>query len=375
MARHRFTLAATALGVGLTAVAVAAGTAGQATASEPSLAPAAAASASSAAAVESAAVSAASASSRSGSVKGLRILIVNDDSIQGQSASGSDGKGLYALRHALCAAGADVIAVGPWTVQSGMGGRITLTGPMTVQQVQPPAGYGTDCAGAPTGGRVFGVCAAAAPCVTATASTPASPSGSPSDAAIIALTKFIPDNYWPDGPDLVVSGINFGQNDAVTVYHSGTDSALVTAHRLGSPGIAFSEELTTTCLAGQGSCPEYTKAAAFATRLIGAVRKAHLITPKLALNVNYPHLEPGQRARRPELNVLGQCTAINFGPSGSVPAEGGTYSMGLVPSCKETTRNADTTALAHKHISIVPFDGDWTGKAPAGLRGLIRNLG
>ena len=58
----------------------------------------------------------------SNSVKGLRVLLTNDDSIQGRKAMGHDGLGLYQLRKALCAAGADVIVIGPWGRQSGKGG-------------------------------------------------------------------------------------------------------------------------------------------------------------------------------------------------------------------------------------------------------------
>ena len=80
-----------------------------------------------------------------GSLDGMKILLVNDDSVQGVSPIYQDGKGLYEMRKALCAAGADVIAVGPWAQQSGMSARLASPGsapvPMTVQAVTPPAAY------------------------------------------------------------------------------------------------------------------------------------------------------------------------------------------------------------------------------------------
>ncbi len=94
------------------------------------------------------------------SVKGLKILITNDDSVQGTKADGSDGAGLYELRKALCAGGADVIVVGPWGQQSGTGGRITTdraTG-LTISKPTVPEAYAGDCASAPSGGVVYGVC-------------------------------------------------------------------------------------------------------------------------------------------------------------------------------------------------------------------------
>src|SRR5689334_15168754 len=59
-------------------------------------------------------------------VAGLKVLITNDDSARGLDSSfGTDGKGLYELRKALCAAGADVLVVAPWSQQSGAGARMT----------------------------------------------------------------------------------------------------------------------------------------------------------------------------------------------------------------------------------------------------------
>ena len=58
-------------------------------------------------------------------VKGLKIMLTNDDSVQGVKADGSDGQGLYELRKALCAARRGRVVLGPWGQQSGQGGRIT----------------------------------------------------------------------------------------------------------------------------------------------------------------------------------------------------------------------------------------------------------
>lgn len=298
------------------------------------------------------------------SVSGMKILMFDDDSIQGVKPNGSDGLGLYRMRQALCKAGADVLVVGPWTVQSGQGSRLTLTGAATVQAVTPPAGFEADCGSAPAAGKVFGVCTTAAPCVAPEGTNPGSQSASPSDAANIALTKFIPDNYWKDGPDLVVSGINYGQNDAATVVSSGTVNAAFTAHRLGKPAISVSEEATLGCLTEAKDCPEYTRAADFTVNLINKLAAEKMITPSMFLNVNYPHLAPGEQAREPKLGVLGECSGLNFGPTGTVGRDGGTYKLTVVPACKNTTPNADAVALADKHISVVPLDGDWTDPAP-----------
>src|SRR5947208_2822143 len=56
-----------------------------------------------------------------GSLDGVKVLISYDDSMQAAHPSGSDGRGLYEMRRALCAAGADVVVVAPWGPQSGAG--------------------------------------------------------------------------------------------------------------------------------------------------------------------------------------------------------------------------------------------------------------
>lgn len=301
------------------------------------------------------------------SVAGMKVLIVNDDSIQAKNANGSDGKGLYELRKAMCAAGADVIVVGPWTVQSGMGGRLTLSGNFVVQPVTPPAGYADDCSNAPSGGDVFGLCTVPSSS-TATTCDATSASGSPSDAANVALTRFIPDNYWAKGPDIVLSGINYGQNEAVGVFHSGTTSAAVTANQLHVPSIAFSAKLGDTqeqlyaCALGTdlAQCPTYDGVAKFAVDLVGKLRGARLIDSDLLLNVNYPYLSPGERLGKPVINVLGYGSTLGGTFGGTVGTSGGAYTFSFNMGEPETRRNADTTALLNNNISIVPLSGDWT---------------
>lgn len=288
-------------------------------------------------------------------VAGLRVLLVNDDGVQARSPLGNDGKGLYELRKALCAAGADVVVVGPWGVQSGMGGRITTSGALTVAAAPVPAAYQGDCAGAPSAGKAFGVCAAAACEAT-------SPSASPSDAVLVAVQRFVPDNVWADGADVVLSGINWGANAGLGVFHSGTTSAAVTAHELGQPAVAFSEQLNTACFANPASCPPFAGHAAFAVDLLGKLRRARMFDEDLLLNVNYPHLAAGETIGKPVVNRLGVSADLSFGYSGTVGGTGGTYGVTLVPNPPETRRNADTTALNKNQISLVPLDGDWTAE-------------
>lgn len=73
--------------------------------------------------------------------------------------NGADGKGLYEVRRALCAAGADVVVIAPWANQSGAGTGSTTSGQLTVEQRNAlPPEYAHDCSGAPARGAVYGVC-------------------------------------------------------------------------------------------------------------------------------------------------------------------------------------------------------------------------
>lgn len=305
-------------------------------------------------------------------VKGLKIMLVNDDSVQGVEADGSDGAGLYELRKALCAAGADVLVVGPWGQQSGQSGRITTdrdTG-LTVTKVAPPAAYADDCAGAASTGAVYGVCHSNTACEAG------SPSGSPADAVKIGADVFLPATYWPKGPDLVLSGINWGQNAGSGVVHSGTTGAAVTAHELGLPAIAFSEEFDLIPCALQGvGCPEYTKGAAFAVKLIGKLRGAGQIKPSLLLNVNFPFVGDDEKAGKPSINVLGDGDMIAMGWGGTATKDGATYSLGFPTNRPSTNKNSDTAALIANKISIVPMDGDWSAKPSKQLTALVKALG
>ncbi|BDH56564.1 5'/3'-nucleotidase SurE [Tsukamurella sp. PLM1] len=88
---------------------------------------------------------------------GLKILLTNDDSIQASKPNNSDGLGLYELRRSLCAAGAQVVTIAPWAVQSGRGTAVTNSGTIRPGTVAPPAGHEGDCHGGPPS-QVVGLC-------------------------------------------------------------------------------------------------------------------------------------------------------------------------------------------------------------------------
>jgi len=305
---------------------------------------------------------------------GLRVLITNDDSAQGRDTRfGTDGRGLYELRRSMCEAGADVVVVAPWTQQSGASARAVAPGlqpvPLSVQPVTVPAAYAGDCADsdvARDGTGVFGVCVADGGC------TSTSTSGSPADAVNVAMTRFLSDNYWPEGPDLVLSGANFGHNVAGSANHSGTIGAAVTAMEYDTATIAVSAEAPKE-LAKLSLVP-FAAAGDFTAELVARLRTQGLLTPDLALNVNQPFLDAGETAGPPAMTVIGESNDIPMLLDGSVGVTGGTYYMGVGEPSAEPLPNADITALRANRVSITVLDGNWgASRANPKLEKLVRN--
>ena len=289
------------------------------------------------------------------SIEGMRILLTNDDSILNSRENGGDGKGLYEIRKALCEAGADVITIGPWGKQSGMGGRIATGGTLTLQEVTPTVDYVSDCSGALNQGIVFGLCEAEGICDSE------SKSGSPSDTVSLAITRFLPENYWPEGPELVVSGINWGPNPGLALIHSGTVHGAATAHEFGKPALALSEDIDLRCLDDVFYCPSFTEHASFAVELIKYLKSNELLeTSETLINVNYPAIHDDEVVKAPKMTVLGTGLLLaNVFTGDDASASGGSYGIDFVASTPESRTGADTTALQNNEISVTVMSGDW----------------
>ncbi len=84
----------------------------------------------------------------------------------------------------------------------------------------------------------------------------------------------------PRKPDLVVSGINRGENLGIVVYYSGTLGAAREAAMTGIPAIAVSM--------GGDAEADYAATAAAVREMIEQLRAKEMIKPGLFLNVNAP---------------------------------------------------------------------------------------
>lgn len=110
-------------------------------------------------------------------------------------------------------------------------------------------------------------------------------SGTPGDCVVIGIKKVLGRR-----PDLVASGINFGDNDSLQdILGSGTVAAALKASLMGVPAIAFSMEVREDLVFGIGDeQPDFREAALVAGELVHEVLESGMPRGINILNVNFP---------------------------------------------------------------------------------------
>jgi 5'-nucleotidase len=163
----------------------------------------------------------------------LTILVTNDD---GVSAPGINAtvQALTALPHTK------VTVVAPAANQSGTGAKVT-GGTLTVTDATTASGYPAKAV-----------------------------AGYPADTIIWAMD----DHGVPQRPDLVVSGINFGENIGPLASLSGTVGAAQTALARGIPALAVSQGVD------NGQQPNFSQGAKYLVAWVQAHRKALVAAKK-----------------------------------------------------------------------------------------------
>ncbi len=126
----------------------------------------------------------------------MRILLTNDD--------GVSAKGLEVLKEIALSLSDDVWTVAPAQEQSAASRGVSLHNPVFVRKL---------------GDKTFSV------------------SGTPTDCVIVALREIMLDNM----PDLVLSGVNRGQNIAEDIGFSGTVAGALQGMQMGIPSISLSQ--------------------------------------------------------------------------------------------------------------------------------------
>jgi 5'/3'-nucleotidase SurE len=251
--------------------------------------------------------------------KPLNIMLVNDDGYQAE--------GINTLYQGLVAAGHHVTLVAPKQEQSGRGTSINtdrILRPMEVVNYAPNQWY------------VDGT-----PIVT-------------SIAGIDAILK-------SQKPDLVISGINQGENLGNTATSSGTVSAAVAAIQRGVPAIAVSAgiKLSEQAQGFPSTRQTYEVATQYVVDLIAqlqATQGSDSILPQgVGLNINVPTVDQRLGTAFTEFDSA-TSLAIGFG---SLPTGG----QGLTIAVNQPSANPKPTSegeqfLAGK-ITVTPFDGNW----------------
>src|ERR687890_14169 len=126
----------------------------------------------------------------------MRVLVTNDDGIH--------APGLKVAEAIAASLSDDVWVVAPETDQSGVAHSLSLNDPLRLREISP---------------RHFAV------------------KGTPTDCVIMAVRHVMADAR----PDLVLSGVNRGQNVAEDVSYSGTVAGAIEGTILGVPSIALSQ--------------------------------------------------------------------------------------------------------------------------------------
>jgi 5'-nucleotidase len=232
----------------------------------------------------------------------MKILISNDD--------GYLAPGIVALANALREI-AEIIVVAPDSNRSGASNALTLDRPLSVQRAD--------------NGFYF-------------------VNGTPSDCVHIALTALMSEK-----PDLVVSGINNGQNMGDDTLYSGTVAAATEAYLFGVPAIAFSQ-------VEKGW--RYLDDAARVAREIVQRDFSSMPRPFL-LNVNIPNLAysdlGGMRGARLGKRHMSEPVIQAQDPAGRT-----IYWIGPVGAIKDAGEGTDFAVTAQGFVSVTPLQIDIT---------------
>jgi len=236
---------------------------------------------------------------------GIKILLTNDD--------GYDAPGLAALAARLSALGTVTVAA-PSKNESGASHTITMNRPIGVETTEK--------------------------------------NGIPwyiIDASPATCLRLAIESLLPQKPDIVVSGLNAGDNTGVITYYSATVACAREAAFVGVSAISAHLE--------KGKTMDYQAAADFIADLIQELEKKEF-KPIAFLNVNFPALPKekikGVRLTRQDIRASLELYEKKSGADGKIV---------YVPSFKRLeagSEDTDVWALENGYISITPFQIDQT---------------
>jgi 5'-nucleotidase len=175
--------------------------------------------------------------------------------------------------------------------------------------------------------------------------------GTPATVARIAITALLAE----DPPDLVVSGINRGENDGLGAWTSGTVAVAREAAYYGIPAMAVSLQLNWA-----DPQPDFEGAAHLAKPVIDAVR-AEGLPEGVYLNVNVPIDTKAVRGYRVVRMGLDRSAEARYVPVRE-DEDGTRWYMSRWQPPRETEPGRDSHALAGGWVTIVPLGLDQTAE-------------
>ncbi|MEO8286376.1 MAG: 5'/3'-nucleotidase SurE [Chloroflexota bacterium] len=237
----------------------------------------------------------------------MRILLTNDDGI--------DSPGLKALGDALAPLH-EVAVIGPDRNWSISGHNRTMDRPLRVSEKQLGEGY-----------KAYQT------------------DGAPADCVALAVLGFL-----PEVPELVISGINHGNNLGDDITYSGTVAAAMEGIISGIPSIAVSMDTHPIW--------PVDVAAAFIVRLVDQITKRG-IEKDILLNVNVPNL-PYDQIRGVQITRLGKRIYEDALIKRVDPRGREYYWLGGNSIRSERSEGADVAAIEDGYVSITPIHLDLT---------------
>jgi 5'-nucleotidase len=239
----------------------------------------------------------------------MKILVTNDDGIH--------APGLEVAERIARKLSDEVWVVAPETDQSGVAHALTLSDPIRMRQA---------------GERRFAV------------------RGTPTDCVIMGFKVVLGEK-----PDLVISGVNRGQNLADDVLYSGTVAGAIEGTLLGIPSVALSQAYGRDTL----DDPPWDTAEAHAPGIISRLIEQGF-GEGLLFNINFPNCRPEEAGAavlaRQGRRVPDWLKVEKRNDGRGYPY----YWIGFQRSKMEPEEGTDLHAIAHGRISVTPLSLDYT---------------
>jgi 5'-nucleotidase len=241
----------------------------------------------------------------------MRILCTNDDGIH--------ATGLAVLEKIARGFSDDVWVIAPESEQSGASRALTLSAPIRVRQA---------------GEKRFAV------------------SGTPTDCVLLGVEHLIEG----PAPDLVLSGVNRGQNIAEDVTFSGTIAGAMQGMQLGIPAIALSQARG---FRGEEAAIPWETAERFGPGIVGQLIERGW--PKdVLMNVNFPDALPDD-VREVEMTFQGRRDQHIVYADKRTDLRGGAYFwLGFRGKLSNPPDGSDLRAIYEGRISVTPLHVDLT---------------